>query len=91
VIHVAFVSIKSGFLAADGSEETLTEYLCDRPGCANRAVHWLGGIPQLGVTAAVCDEHRAPAGPDSQAGPDSPAVEETPVRQPLRRQRRFDA
>jgi hypothetical protein len=81
---VPFVSITSGFEAPDGSEETLTEYLCDWPGCANRAVHWLGSVPGLGVAAAVCDEHRTPLPPDS------PDAEEAPVRQPRFRRGRSD-
>ena len=84
VTVVPIVSIKTGFAAPDGSEETLTEYLCDWPGCANRADHWLGGNPEIRVMAAVCDEHRTPARPDSPAG------EEIPVRQPRIRRRQSD-
>lgn len=51
------VTIKTGFRQADGQEETLTEYLCDWPGCPNVAVHLLGVIKELRATAVVCEEH----------------------------------
>ena len=51
------VAIKTGFVGPDGREEKLTEYLCDRPGCANIATQVLGCIKELGVSTAVCDEH----------------------------------
>ena len=41
----------------DGREETITEYLCDWPGCANVAVTSLGVVRDLCMRAAVCDEH----------------------------------
>jgi hypothetical protein len=44
---------------ADSKEETLTEYLCDWPGCPNLAKHMLGVIPELRAMAAVCPEHAA--------------------------------
>jgi hypothetical protein len=43
----------------DCQEETLTEYLCDWPDCPNAAEHFLGGIPELRVVAAVCRDHAA--------------------------------
>jgi hypothetical protein len=43
----------------DGREETISEYMCDWPGCPHRAVHVLGVIPELRVRAAVCAEHAA--------------------------------
>jgi hypothetical protein len=52
-----FVTIKTGFPAPDGGEETLTEYLCDWPGCPNIAVHTLGCIVEIRAFAAVCEEH----------------------------------
>jgi hypothetical protein len=51
------VTIRTGFPAADGSEEVLTEYLCDWPGCPNVAVHSLGCIPEIRAMAVVCEEH----------------------------------
>ena len=51
------VTIKTGFRDADGQEETLTEYLCDWPGCPNVAVHVLGSIRELRALAVVCEEH----------------------------------
>jgi len=44
---------------ADDKEETLTEYICDWPGCPNVAKHVLGVIPELRAMAAVCAEHAA--------------------------------
>jgi hypothetical protein len=43
----------------NGREETISEYLCDWPGCPHPAVHVLGVIPELRVRAAVCAEHAA--------------------------------
>jgi hypothetical protein len=54
------VTIKTGFLTADGEEETLTLYVCDWPGCANAAVHVLGSIKELRALAIVCEEHTPP-------------------------------
>jgi len=52
------ITIKTGFSTADGQEETLTEYLCDWPGCPNVAVHLLGVAKELRAAAVVCEEHR---------------------------------
>jgi hypothetical protein len=54
------VTIKTGFHTADGKEETLTEYLCDWPGCPNVAVQVLGSIRELRALAVVCKEHAPP-------------------------------
>ena len=51
------VTIKTGFMAPDGREEELTEYLCDAPDCPNVATHAVGCVPQLAASLAVCDEH----------------------------------
>jgi hypothetical protein len=51
------VVIKSGLATPDGQEETLTEYLCDWPNCPNIASHVLGVVREVGLFAAVCDEH----------------------------------
>jgi hypothetical protein len=51
------VVIKSGETRADGQEESLTDYLCDWPDCGNVAVHVLGAVRELGMMAAVCEEH----------------------------------
>jgi hypothetical protein len=53
------VVVSSGIKGPDGSEEKLTEYLCDSPGCPNIASHVLGCIREIGATIAVCDEHAA--------------------------------
>jgi hypothetical protein len=58
---VPLVTIKTGFASADGKEETLTEYLCDWPGCSNIAVHALGCIREIRAIAVVCDEHLPPS------------------------------
>jgi hypothetical protein len=55
---VPLITIKTGFATAEGNEETLTEYLCDWPGCPNIAVHMLGGIRELRAIAVVCEEHK---------------------------------
>ena len=61
------VTIRTGFRAPDGNEETLTQYMCDWPGCPNVAAHVLGSIRELRALAVVCEEHlprwRRPADP----------------------------
>jgi hypothetical protein len=63
------VSIKTGIVTADGSEEILSEYLCDSPGCPNIAEHVMGVARDLATAFVVCAEHasvlavRAPNGP----------------------------
>jgi hypothetical protein len=54
---VPLVNIRTGFIAADGSEEVLTQYLCDCPDCPNPAVYHLGCIPELRAMAVVCEKH----------------------------------
>ena len=51
------VTIKTGFTTSDGSEEELTEYLCDYPECPNIATHVLGVLTELRLIAVACDEH----------------------------------
>lgn len=51
------ISITTGVCNADGRQETLTEYMCDAPGCPNVAVEVLGAARGLGVFFAVCEEH----------------------------------
>lgn len=41
----------------DGTEETLTEYICDWPSCPNVATRVLGVVVELRAMAAVCAEH----------------------------------
>jgi hypothetical protein len=53
------VTIKTGLTTPDGREEKITEYLCDWPGCPNVATHVLGCSKELGIRAAVCQEHMA--------------------------------
>ena len=53
------VTIKTGFLAPDGSEEVLSEHLCDWPDCPNVATHVVGCVRELALSAAVCDQHAA--------------------------------
>ena len=54
------VTINTGFHTPDGKEETLTQYLCDWPGCPNPAVHVLGSIRELRALVVVCDKHTPP-------------------------------
>ena len=51
------VTIKTGFMDANGHEEELTEYFCDVPDCPNIATNVLGCIVELRQMAAVCEEH----------------------------------
>jgi len=43
----------------DGREETISEYICDWPGCPHVAVHVLGVVRELRLRAAMCAEHAA--------------------------------
>jgi len=51
------VTIKTGLFAPNGSEEVLSEYMCDWPGCPNVAVHPLGCVRELRAVVVVCAEH----------------------------------
>jgi hypothetical protein len=51
------VTIKTGITTADGHEEQISEYFCDWPECANVATQVLGYATEIGVCAAVCDDH----------------------------------
>lgn len=53
------VTIRVDFSDASGQEEALSDYLCDWPDCPNFARHELGLARQLGMHAAVCEEHAA--------------------------------
>ena len=54
------VTIKTGFQTPDGKEETLTQYLCDWPGCPNAAVRVLGVSKELRLAVVMCQEHAPP-------------------------------
>ncbi len=41
----------------DSKEETLTEFICDWPGCPNVAEHVPGVVRELRTFAAVCPQH----------------------------------
>jgi hypothetical protein len=43
--------------SADGTEDTVSEYICDWPDCPNVAVHVFGVVRELRSFAAVCDDH----------------------------------
>ena len=57
------VILRTGFTGPDGREETLEEYLCDRPDCANIAAHVIGVVREIGRSVAVCDDHARPSSP----------------------------
>jgi hypothetical protein len=65
------VAIKTGFVAPDGSPEVLAEYICDWHDCPNIATQVLGCSKELGISAAVCDEH-APGARNAASGTDVP-------------------
>jgi hypothetical protein len=54
---VPHVVIKAGFIGPNGTEETLTAYLCDVADCPETAVEVLGAIRELGTSFAVCKAH----------------------------------
>jgi hypothetical protein len=41
----------------DEGEETLTEYVCDWPGCPNLGKHMLGSLTEIRAVAIICTEH----------------------------------
>jgi hypothetical protein len=43
--------------SADGTEDTVSEYICDTPDCPNVAVHVVGVARELGTFVAVCAYH----------------------------------
>ena len=61
------VTITTGFMAEDGREEILAEYLCDVAECPNPAAHVMGFARELGRGYAVCAEHAASRQPGSTA------------------------
>jgi len=44
---------------ADNNEQTLTEYICDWPGCPNVAEVFIGVLADIRAMAAVCKKHAA--------------------------------
>jgi hypothetical protein len=62
------VTIRTGIVGPDGREETLSDYLCDWPGCPNIATQVLACVRELSASVVVCDEHAAPprTRPDSK-------------------------
>jgi len=61
------LNVKTGIMGTDGHEEVLSEYFCDWPGCQNVAEHVLGCVKEIGVCAAVCSEHLAKMGRESNS------------------------
>jgi hypothetical protein len=53
-VEMPHITIRTTY---DGSEDVLSEYLCDWPDCPNVAVQFLGVIRELRLRAAVCAEH----------------------------------
>ena len=53
------VTIRTGFIGADGQEEELSEFVCDAPGCPNIATDVLGCVTDAGLAVVVCADHAA--------------------------------
>ena len=53
------VTIRTGFIGADGQEEELSEFVCDAPGCPNIATDVLGSVTDAGRAVVVCADHAA--------------------------------
>jgi hypothetical protein len=53
------VTIRTGFVAANGQEEVLTEYLCDWPDCAHVAEYLIPVVSSLRDLSVICREHAA--------------------------------
>jgi hypothetical protein len=56
-LSIPAVTITTGLATPDGREESLTEYICDHPGCPNIATHVLGCVREISLGSVVCDEH----------------------------------
>jgi len=56
-VSMSRIKIKTGLTSPDGSEEELTEYLCDYPNCPNFATQMVGCLVELRLMAGVCEEH----------------------------------
>ena len=54
---MSLVKIKSGQTLPDGTDETLTEYMCDVTGCPNIAEHVIGVSVEIGAAFVVCATH----------------------------------
>jgi hypothetical protein len=54
------VVIATGIIGEDGTEEMLSEYLCDAPGCPNYASQAIGLSSERGIGLALCSEHARP-------------------------------
>ncbi len=61
------VTIRTGFFAADGNEEELSEFLCDVPGCPNVATEVVGCLRECGLSAVMCHEHASAQGVSNAA------------------------
>ena len=51
------VTIRTGFLDANGQEEIITDYLCDWPDCANVAERVMGVAREVQAISVLCREH----------------------------------
>ena len=56
------VTIRTGFIGADGREEELSDFLCDVPDCPNSATEVVGCVEARAVTV-LCREHAARKAP----------------------------
>ena len=56
---MARVAIRTGFVAPDGREEQLNEFMCDAPDCPNIATSVAGFVREIGGAVVLCDEHAA--------------------------------
>jgi hypothetical protein len=54
--HMPRVTLRAG-QSTDGSDATLSEYICDWPDCPNVAVHVVGVVRELRTFAVMCAEH----------------------------------
>jgi hypothetical protein len=59
VLLMPRVAIRTGFVAPDGREEQLAEFMCDATGCPNIATSVAGFVREIGGAVVLCDEHAA--------------------------------
>ncbi len=51
------ITLRCSESPGNDKEDTVSEYICDAPGCPNIAQHVLGVIAELRAFVAVCPEH----------------------------------
>ena len=64
------VTIRTGFIGADGREEELSDFVCDAPDCPNIATEIVGSVEARAV-AVLCHEHASRKAPTREPRSDA--------------------